>query len=88
MCQQILLSIRHLVVPEIFKYLNDVRPLKELLKVLNRCFVNSLALVDLVPLIFEPLGMSLVHPTDLLADVHLPKPVEEQLLSLGEKDLD
>ena len=32
--------------------------------------------------------MSLIHPTDLLADVHLPKPIEEELLSLGEENLD
>ena len=32
--------------------------------------------------------MSLVHPADSLADVHLPKPIEEELLSLSEKDLD
>lgn len=88
MSQQSFLSIGHLVIPEVFQYLNDIRPLKELLRVLYRSLVNSLALVDLVPFIFELLGMSLVHPADLLADVHLPKPIEEQLLSLGENDLD
>ena len=83
MIQQSFLSFGHLIIPEIFKYLDDIRPLKELLKVLDRSLVNPLALVDLVSLIFELLRMSLVHPADPFADVHLPKPIEEKLLSLG-----